>query len=161
MNSLFSLILEKWRRIMGQKIGSIFCKLVAITSEQLEGKSKAIGQQTGAMVIVDIVNNEGAENRLVVSRIMDLNLELGDKIRCIAGRALVIIDEAKQSGSFIISENSSNSFSGKYPNLLEVTAELTKNQPLGKIPTRVISDIGKAIKSAAASTRKLTENATR
>ncbi len=146
---------------MSQNTGSIFCKLVAITSEQLEGKSTGIGQKTGAMVIVDIVNNEGEENRLVISRAMDFNLELGDKIRCVAGRALVMINQSVEASSHIIVESSANSHSANYPSLLEITGSLAKNQRLGKAPRRAIGDIGNAIKSAAAATKKMALNAQR
>lgn len=146
---------------MGQLLGNILCKLVAITSEQLEGRATGIGQQTGAMVIVDIVNNQGEENRFVVSRTLDLNLEFGDKIKCIAGRAVVIVNQGINAGSHIISESSANPHTTNHKNLLEITGGLFENQRLGKIPARAVGDIGIAIRSAAASAKKLTVNANR
>jgi hypothetical protein len=129
--------------------------------EELGSRNKLNSQQTGAMAVIEILTDFGDSKQLVISRSQDINLEIGDKIRCVSGQAVVIINQGIQAGSRIISETSPNPHSTKYPSLLEITAEIAKTLPPGKIHIPVLNDFGSIIRSAATTTKKLTDNVNR
>jgi hypothetical protein len=144
-----------------EKIMSVTCRIIAFKKDELGSKNKLNSQQTGAMAVIEILTDFGDDKQLVISRSQDFNLELGDKIRCVSGQAVVMINQGIQAGSRIISETSPNPHLTKYPSLLEITAEITNNLPSGKIHIHALNDLGNVIRSAAATTRKLTENVAR
>jgi hypothetical protein len=140
---------------------SVTCRIIAFMKEELGSKNRLSSQQTGAMAVIEILTDFGDSKRLVISRSQDFILEIGDKIRCVSGQAVVIINRGIPAGSRIISETSPNPHSTKHSSLLEITAELAKTLPPGKNRMPVLNDFGSLIRSAAATTKKLTDNVNR
>lgn len=114
------------------------------------GKTPAMG----SMVVLGL-HKRGIEGtkRLIISRTQDLDLSIGDTIKCLSGMALVMINPGTPAGAFILCPQIpfGSDFNSKYRTELQINTETTRIVHRGEI--EVSKDIGNIIRSTGATTR--------
>jgi hypothetical protein len=144
----------------------ILCRVTAFLKDEFGGKTNQTSQQIGAMAIVEISSNDGENKNLVISRSQDIMLEIGDRIKCLSGKASVEINHATQPVTHIISETSLIPFRGsqlksivgsisKIANEIEITDGESVTLMKGGNVERVTNDMARANKSMAAAMSKI------
>jgi hypothetical protein len=143
----------------------ILCRVTAIIRDEFAGKTIKNSEQTGAMAIVEISSKEGSNTQLVISRSQDILLELGDKIKCLTGKAAVEINHATLPVTHIISERPPTSSGrsllksvaatvSKIANEIEITDGVSVTLIKEGNAERVTNDMVRMIRSSAATMSK-------
>jgi hypothetical protein len=148
---------------------SILCRVTAILTDGLVREINRNSQQTGTMAIVEISNAGGKNLQMTISRSQDILLEIGDKIKCLTGKAAVEINHATQPVTHIISERPPTSSSrsllksvaatvSKIANEIEITDGASVTLIKEGNVERVTNDMARMNKSLAASVSNLVKN---
>jgi hypothetical protein len=144
----------------------ILCRVTALLKEEFGVKNNQISQQTGAMAIVEVLTNEGEKKNLVISRSQDLMLEIGDRLRCLNGQAVVEINHATLPVTHIISERPPTSSGSsllksvattvsKIVNEIEITDGISVTLIKEGHVERVTNDAARANKSMSAAMSRI------
>jgi hypothetical protein len=147
----------------------ILCRVTAFLKDEFGGKTNQTSQQIGAMAIVEISSNDGGNKNLVISRSQDIMLEIGDRIKCLSGKAAVEINHATQPVTHIISERPPTSSSRSLLKSVAATAskianeiEITDGASVTLIKEgnveRVTNDMARMNRSLAATMSTLAKN---
>ena len=91
--------------------------------------------------VLDIYPNAGGEpRRLAVGKTQTLKLNYGDRIKCISGTLVVLVNPGTQAGAFRLFPNSPACVNWNDRTDLEMNDDTTKHRHRGKIS--VTGDIG-------------------
>lgn len=126
---------------------AVICRITAY--EQRGNQSRATG--TGAVIILEISRNGGAPQRLVVARTQNISLEMGDRIKCVSGLAIVMINPGTGAGVFILCPQLPPNADWKYRTELEINEETTRVISRGQI--KFTNDIGTILRATSAVSR--------
>ncbi len=97
------------------------------------------------------VRKSGFVTRMVFMKTEDLQLEMGDAIKCVVGKAFAMINPGTAAGGFVLTTTPSPAANGKEVTLLRINEDTVRSISRGSI--QVSSDIGATNTSAEAATR--------
>lgn len=97
------------------------------------------------------VKKSGKVQRYNVTSPMDLQLEMGDQIKCIFGTAVALINPGSPAGAYFLTPNPPPNSDGKSLTVLTIDAKTTREIHRGSIS--VAPDIGNVIRATSDTTR--------
>lgn len=111
----------------------VICTFFLIRNDQLGGKGNEDILGTGPVARLEITSiATGRMRQVTVCKLLNLQFNLGDKIRCISGRTLVLINPNSPAGFKYLAEKPEILSSKKWQNELTLNKTATKARHRGK-----------------------------
>lgn len=126
----------------------VTCRILANNASS--AVSPHAGKSTGAVVIVELIRKNGTPQKVLIVRAQDFSMNFGDRIRSIAGTAVVMINPGTKAGAFILSAQAPNN-NWKHRTELEINEETTRILNRGAVSK--VEDIGNLTRGTGAVTR--------
>ena len=131
---------------------TVVCRIVTGNSASFDKQNT---KQTGGKSVVSVLDiyprSGGEARRLTISQTQILKLNYGDRIRCVSGSVVVLINPGTPAGTFVLYPNLPSCVSWNHRTELEMNDETTKHIHRGKIG--VADDIGAVNRAAGGFTR--------
>lgn len=117
---------------------TVMCRIIPAKTQNSSGAN-----QTSGVAILEIHSVGGAARRFTIAKSQDLKLNFGDTIKCVSGKAAVMINPGTPAGTFLLDPKTCPE--------LEINDETTKILQRGKVS--VGEDIGNTTRGTGATTR--------
>lgn len=108
------------------------------------------GNLNSKMVTVDVMR-KGKSERMVITAQRDLNMNMGESIRCISGKAVAMINPGTQAGAYVLTSQLHYGADSKHVTTLTISPDTLKIVPRGEI--KAAEDIGTVMTATAAVSR--------
>ena len=129
---------------------TVICRILPTEARAAHGNNQRQG--AGGIVILDVYPASGSTAwQLTTARPQDLKLTYGDTLKCVSGKAAVLINPGTPSGIFILCPRLPPNADWKIRTELEINDETTKTVHRGKIS--LTDDIGTILRGTGAVTR--------
>lgn len=102
------------------------------------------------VVLIELIKKDGAARQIPIARAQDFSVNFGDRLKSLAGTAIVMINPGTKAGTFILSPNAPKN-DWKHRVELEINEETTKIIARGHIS--VADEIGSITRATGATTR--------
>ena len=110
-----------------------------------------VGMNKGTKGVTLDVRKSGFVVRMVFTKTEDLQLEMGDAIKCVVGNAFAMINPGTAAGGYVLTTTPTPTANGKELTVLRINEETVRSISRGSI--QFSSDIGATNTSAEAATR--------
>lgn len=128
---------------------AINCRISAYEAAGNKNGAKAFGKSP--VIILEIIRKGAAPQRVTVAGTQVVALEFGDRLRCVAGFAAVLINPGTGAGAFILCAQIPPQANWNYRTELEINEETTRIISRGKM--WAAGDIGNTQRGTGAVSR--------